>query len=232
MKKETYFEAAKDWYYDRYQSFHLQANRWFAAFLFCCLIICLLIAALIILLPLKTLVPLVIHQNNLTGEIWVEHPKTNYVPVNAAQVEFDIVRYITARESFSAADLNQRFHQVILLSAGDVGKIYSEDQSNNNPHSPVNSLGNSGSRVVHIEDIIFIDKSNLQELRHFRQPSQNLAKVDFTTTTIDHAGNRKIENWVATIGWIYRGMPTDQQDAWDNWNGFIVTTYRVDSRNI
>lgn len=230
---DSYFSLGRDWHYERFQVAHVMANRWFIAFLCASVLAILLTIALVTLMPLKTLVPLVIHQNSMTGDVWVDRPKTPYVPANDAQVQSDIVRYVTARESYTAADLNPRFHLVMLLSANNIAQQYADFQANDNKKSPVNILGDDGVRTTHIEDIVFIDKAGMQQLRHFRMPSENLAKVDFTTTTTtDSSGNKKIESWVATIGWTYRGLPVDQNDAWDNWNGFTVTTYRVDPRNV
>lgn len=229
---EAYFKAGEDWFTDRYRSVKLQANRWFTAFLGAAVIIALMTIAIIVLLPLKTLIPVVVHQNTTTGEVWVDHPATPYVPATDAQTQADIVHYITARESYTAADINQRFHQVMLLSSNAVAKQYSDEQSNSNKDAPVNTLGAQGLSTVHIEDIVFIDKAGTQEIRHFHQRAENLAKVDFTTTTTDATGNKKTMAWVATIGWVYKGLPQSQRDAWDNWNGFTVTTYRKDPRNV
>lgn len=229
---EEYFKAGQDWYVDRYEAVTIQSNRWFVGFLASIVLCIILVIAITALFPLKTLVPLVIHQNTTTGEIWVDHPKTPYTPANDAEVQSDIVRYITTYKSYTAADINKRFHLVILLSANNVGKQYADEQSNSNKLSPVNVFGQDSIRTVRIEDIVFIDKAGMQEAREMQEPSHNLAKVDFTTTTLDHAGNKKIENWVATIGWTYKGLPSNQEDVWDNWNGFTVTTFRVDPKNI
>lgn len=229
---KEYFQAGKDWYFDRYESVRVQANRWFVGFILSTIMCFLMVIAILTLLPLKTLVPLIVHQNTTTGEFWVDHPKTPYTPANDIEVQADIVRYITSYKSYTAADINQRFHLVMLLSGSNVAKQYEEEQSNNNKNSPVNVLGKDGMTTVRVEDVIFIDKANVHEIRDFHDPSHNLAKVDFTTTTIDHIGNKKIESWVATIGWVYKGLPASQQDAWDNWNGFTVTTFRIDPKNI
>jgi type IV secretion system protein VirB8 len=230
--KQEYFKAGRDWYVERYESAHIQSNRWFVAFLSMSILAIVLTAAIIILVPLKTYIPLVIHQNTQTGELWVDRPKTIYAPENDAQIQSDIVRYIASRESYSAADINQRFHLVMLLSDNAISRDYESEQSNGNKKSPVNTLGETGTRTVHIEDIVFLDKAGIKELRHFRTKSSNLAKVDFTTTTTDVAGNKKQDAFVATISWTYQGIPESKQDAWDNWNGFTVLTYRVDPRNV
>ena len=229
----TYFEEAKSWYQERFELQQLKAKRWFAAFLIMATIALLALIADITLLPLKTLVPMIIHANPTTGETWVEKPDDKtYVPETEAQVQADVVRYITHRESYMAADINQRYHLVLLLSAPVVGKQYSEEQANSNEQSPINVLKQDGRRTVSIEDVVFIDKSGLDEKRHFDKPTQNIAKVDYITTTEDENHRLKTDYWVATISWEYHGRPATQQAAWDNWNGFQVTGYRTDLRNI
>ena len=230
--EETHFNAGQDWYADRIESVQIQANRWFIGFVVSAIACILLASAIISILPLKTLVPMVVHQNTITGEVWIDRPQTEYVPANDSEVQSDIVRYITSRESYTSADINQRFQLVMLLSNSTISKQYSSEQSNDNKSAPVNILRTEGTRTVRIEDIIFIDNASVRELRHFRQPSHALAKVDFTTTTTDHLGNKKLENWVATIGWEYKALAKTQQEAWDNWNGFKVSTYRIDPKNI
>jgi type IV secretory pathway component VirB8 len=235
MKKklnDEYLNAGKDWYFDRYEAVKIQGNRWFVGFLASTTLSIVLVITLTLLFPLKTLVPLVIHQNKMTGEVWVTHPKSPYVPENDAEVQADIVRFITTYKSYTATDINQRFNLVKLLSANLVARQYADEQSNNNKTSPVNTLGVEGTRTVRVEDIVFIDKAGTQEKRPFKKAAVNLAKVDFITLTTDHAGNKKRENWVATISWVYKGLPDNQQDAWDNWSGFTVTSFRIDPKNM
>ena len=99
--------------------------------------------------------------------MWLDRPQTAYVPANDAEVQSDIVRFITLHQSYSAADINQRFNLVMLLTSSQVGKQYDADQSNSNKISPINLLGQEGLRTVHIEDIVFIDKSGIHEVRDF-----------------------------------------------------------------
>lgn len=227
-----YHEEGRAWFEENYENAKIVGNRWFVGCMASLFTSVLLSVCLIVLLPLKSLVPLIIHQNSVTGEVWVTHPKTPFVPENDAEVQSDIVRYMTARESYTAADLNQRFQLVTLLSANDIARTYANEQSNANPKAPVTVLGAEGTRTLHIEDIVFLDKSGLQELRHFKGKSQNLAKIDFITTTTEKSGHKINQAWVATLAWEYKGLPNNQVEAWENWNGFTVTTYRVDPRNL
>lgn len=229
-----YFNDARSWHDDLLETARLNARRWFCAFCAAGVLAILLTACLIVLMPLKELVPIVIHQNTQTGEIWVDKPSHDYQPETPAQTQADIVRYVTNRESYSAVDINQRFNLVMLLSNPDVAGQYSDSQANSDPQAPVNTLGEKGLRLVHVEDVVFMDKSNpaTPPIRHFHQAPSNLAKVDFTTETTDKSGAKSTQYWVATIGWTYKGLPKNKEDAWDNWNGFVVTTYRVDQRNV
>jgi type IV secretory pathway component VirB8 len=230
--EKSYFKAGEDWYFDRYQVAQRQANSYLVLLLLTQVIVIVLIIAITALLPLKTLTPIIIHKNSVTGETWVAQPKTPYAPENDKEVQADIVRYLTAMLSYTAADINQRYQLVLQLSADNVQKQYAVRESNDNPDSPVNRLGESGTRIVKVEDIVFLDKAGTHEIREKAVPSHNLAKVDLITETIDKAGNKKIEPWVATIAWIYKGTPDSQVEAWSNWNGFTVTSFRLDSKNI
>ena len=234
MKKafSDYFEKARHWHIDQLQSAQISAKRWFIAFLVANGISLLLSLALIILLPLKTLVPMVVQHNAKTGEIWVHKPSTPYFPETSAQVQADLVRYIVTRESYSAADINQRFHLVMLLSSAAMGEYYANEQANNNPKSPINQFGANGSRTVQIEDVVFLNKTDRSKVNRFPQTENNLAKVDFNTISLSPQGQSTTTYWVATIAWLYRGLPENIQDAWDNWNGFTVITYRVDPRQV
>lgn len=229
-KPKRYFKEAKDWYFDRYESAEMAANRWFMAFLAAFSVVLLLVGTLFILLPLKTLVPIVIHQNTKTGEVWVSPPKTLKIPPNSAEVEADITHYIIARENYFLDDLNERFHEVLALSNSRVAKTYVAFESTTNSASLINQLGRRGSRTVHIEDVVFLDRAGTHEIRPFPIPSENLAKVDFTTETTDKAGIVQEAAWVATLSWDYRGLPSTQEAAWMNWNGFTVTHYHVEPR--
>lgn len=230
----SYFKQAQSWDVDRLMQAQRAAQRWFIAFCGISLLAIILGITLMLLLPLKTLVPMIVQHNLKTGELWVKKPANPYVPENTAQIQADLVRYVVTRESYSALDLNQRFHLVLLLSDSDVADHYIDAQANNNLKAPVNVFGAKGSCTVEIEDVVFLGEPKTLRLH---QPKiagvgRNLAKVDFSRTCINAQGQASTDYWVATIGWAYRGLPEDPQSAWDNWNGFTVTTYRVDPRQI
>lgn len=231
--KKMYFKAGEDWFFDRYESSKTRSKHWFIAFIFMSVISILLAGALIGLTPLKTVVPVLIHQNKITGEVWTPAIKTPYVPEIEAQVQSDIVRFLTTYLSYSANDINQRYALIKLLSSNSVLTQYDAFQSNDNPNSPVNALGETGESTIQVQDIVFLDKEDMHEIRHYKHhPSKNLAKADLIVTTVDKSGSLKTASYVATLSWEYQGTPQSQADAWNNWNGFTVTMFRLDPKNV
>lgn len=231
--KSLYCKLGQDWFFDRYEVARLEARKWFIGCVIASVIILSLVISFLFLMPLKTVVPVLIHQNKTTGEVWTSPVKTPYVPDNEQQVQADIVRYLTTYLSYSPTDINQRYELVKLLSSRNVLSQYDAVQANDNPNSPVNVLGASGSATVQVEDIVFLDKENTHDIRHYKHhASTNLAKVDLNLTTIDPSGASKTVAYVATISWEYQGTPKSQIDAWNNWNGFTVTAFRLDPKQI
>lgn len=225
---KDYFNSAQAWHYDRYESQLIQANRWLLAFWLQTGISILFAIALVLLLPLKTLVPLVIRQNTQTHEVFVDKVDAHQV-LNQNQIESDLVHYVILRETYSSVDLALRYKQVLLETSKNAASEYQKSQANTSPESPVNIYGADGNRTIHVEDVVFLSSKNAKV--NEKENNHNLAKIDFTSAETIHSQTIK-KYWVATISWEYRGTPQDKEAAWHNWNGFTVTYYRVDQRSV
>lgn len=227
----NYFHAAKDWKTERYDLQQLRANRWCTAFIIQTVVAILLAASIVILLPLKTIIPITVYKNSDSGDIWVNIPDKDAQPSSKAQVESDLIQYIVLRETYALADLSERYKKIAFQTDTALLQSYYHSQSSHNPASPIRKWGKLGTRSVHVEDIIFLNKTNNEHSTFSDKPSSNLAKIDFTTT-VDMHGEKTKKHWVCTIQWEYRGTPKTQSAAWNNWNGFTVTYYRIDQRNL
>ena len=223
------YASAQDWAYDRYHSQAVIADRWQLAFWIQLILSLILAIAIIIILPLKSWEPIVIQRNTQTGEVWVDSPHTQHLPALASEVESDLVRYVIARETYAHQDAGARYQQVRYSSSPEVIKIYENLFSNTNLHHLQSLYGDSGMRTIKVEDVVFLTSPESASIHQAN--THNLAKIDFITT--DTQGQTSKEQyWVATISWEYLGTPTTKAAAWSNWNGFTVTYYRVDQRNI
>ena len=97
-----------------------------------------------------------------------------------------------------------------------------------------NVLKRDGLRTVHVESVIFIDSVLKNKGKPpSEQAHTNLAEVNFTVS--DQSKNStliKTHALTVLISWTYRGTPKDPGDRWRNWNGFTVTRYSVEQRNL
>jgi type IV secretion system protein VirB8 len=185
------------------------------------------------LFPLKSWEPIIVQKNTQTGEVFVDDIHNHYLPETSSEVQSDLVRYVVARETFSLSDNHARSRQVLYASSPPIAKGYNDLQDGNNPKSPFNLYGSKGFRTVKVEDVVFLDNASsaLEKKKQQQEKIPTLAKVDFTTT--ESSGQMTVEkNWVVTIRFQYLGIPDEKEAAWLNWNGFTVTDYRVDQRNI
>ncbi len=222
-------QVAKDWFYDRYQMQEVLANRWQLAFWIQLILSLLLVFFLIILLPLKSWEPIVIERDTQTGEVWVRSTQES-LPKLSSEIESDLVNYVVGRETYSTIDHDERYQQIQFSSTPRIFKAYKEADNVNNPNGLSKSLGEVGLRKVVVEDIIFLDGSNVKQKGGSVKPP-SIAKVDFTT--VDTIGEMTFKKyWVATMTWEYLGTPNRKEAAWINWNGFTVSSYRVDQRNV
>lgn len=223
-----------DWAYDQYHSQVVTARRWQLAFWVQTGGVVLMAVAMTCLFPLKTWDPIVIHRNTQTGEVWAEHARAHALPESSAETESDLVRYVIARETVAHADTEARHRQVIFTSSPTVSTAYRATQNSLPVQQLQAALGENGTRAVTVQDIVFLDTDGAgPSPTHRRRPTTHLAKIDFVTTDSNPGTEKPLEKaWVATVRWTYVGTPDTKAVAWENWNGFMVTDYRVDQRNL
>ena len=233
MVKPNYFAQACSWADDRFGTIEASRNRYRAAFLLALLLNSALALAIAMMMPLKQTEPLLIHHYS-NGLTMVEPIKDKQQLINQAQIESDLVRYVVNRESFDVSSYRAQFELVNLLSASDVARDYVDTQRKNNPKSPLNELGTQISRAVHIYSINFIDRESLNATeKHAKAKNhRDLAEVVFAMLDKNKSGTEVAHHYTALISWRYLGMPTAPEARWKNFNGFEITRYTLQQRNI
>ncbi len=228
-----YFQLASNWADDFYLAAETAKNRWRAVCLYGFLpLTFLLLVMMVFLIPAQKIQPLLVnHYEN--GLISVTPIQAADFPKNRAQMESELVRYVINRESYSAASYNEQYSLVNLLSDNSIAQQYINAQSATNKNSPINTLGNKGYRTVKVESVIFLDSQDEANANNTKNPHQNLAQVNFTITDHDATtGTPTSVPLTALIAWEYRGSPKDPALMWQNWNGFTVTSYQLQQRNV
>jgi len=226
-----YFRLARHWSDDFYAAMLTSRNRWRALSLYALVpLSVILLFCVVTLIPLQHLEPLLIHHYE-DGQVVVMPFKQGAAPLSRAQIDSELVRYVINRESYSAASYQEQYALINLLSDSGVAEQYRQDQSASNKNSPINRLGNTGYQSVHIESVVFLDNKGRNKRGDTRH--HNLAQVNFTLTDVDKTTGTTVHvPLTVLISWEHRGTPRHPNEAWRNWNGFTVTHYRVDQRNI
>lgn len=231
-KPDNYFSQATHWSDDLYATTIASRNRWRAVSLYGLTpAIFLLLMSITLLIPTQHLAPLLINHWP-DGQVTVVPLKQPHPPKSGAQVQSDIVRYVINRESYSAYSYQYQYQLVTLLSDNSVATQYIKTQQSSNPHAPINVLGDKGSRQVHVTSVLFLDTATDNQPNHGIDHHHNLAEVNFTITNHKANGLTNTVPLTALIAWTYRGTPANPADAWKNWDGFSVTHYQVQQRNL
>jgi len=229
--KKDYFAQAKSWSDDVYAAVEQSKNRYQFAFFSSFALNVVAMIAVGILAPMQTLVPLLVHHYN-NGIVTIEPFKNENNPNNRAQVESDIVRYIQSRESYDISSYKAQYDLVHLLSNEAVSSQYSREQDKNAATSPIKTLGTQSYREVHVFSINFLDNLDFNEDEVVKN-HHNVAEVVFSLTDIDKStGKNKETQYNALISWAY-AKPSDAPDVrWRNFDGFVVTRYNKQLRNV
>lgn len=175
--------------------------------------------ALVLLLPLKTVVPYTITVDRQTGHAELARG-INLGPMseNEALVQSALAQYVIARETLDAADLAAAYRKVGLWSAGDARRDYLRAMDRSNPASILNSANSATLITTTIKSIALLDKTS--------------ALVRFATERRDGDGPVTHRDWVTVIRYGFSGGPLSAEDRLINPLGFQVTHYRRDAENI
>lgn len=226
-----YFKRARTWSDDNFGRVEISRNRYQAAFLAAMGFNLISLCVIGTLAHYQTVVPMLVHHydNGVTTVLPISNDKT---PINRAQVESDIVRYIEHRESYDISSYRAQFELINLLSDSHVEKEYLAEHDKASPASPIQVLGNRAKREVHIYSINFLD-TILNNEKDIHKDHYSLAEVVFSLTDIDKITGKTTEShYNVMISWHYTNPPDSPETRWQNWDGFEVTRYSKQARAV
>lgn len=180
-------------------------------------VIALLLAiALVVLLPLKTVVPYTLLVDRQTGHVEELAPLDEAVvaPDTALTRSF-LAQYVIARESYDPVNVQRDYRKTALWSAGDARTRYIAGMSASDPASPM---------------AIHADGSTLSaEIKSVSSLSRDSALVRFVTRRTDRSGQVGApEHWASVINFRFSQAEMSADDRLLNPLGFQVTRYRRD----
>ena len=212
---DTSFDASATWERETYLALRRSKRRaWLVAAAAAALAF-LALLAVILVLPLKEFAPYVVTVDKNTG--WLEvtrglHP--GHLTQDEALTIANIVRCVTARETFDATDYRVTYRYVGLCMAGRALAAYRRLHNSTNPQSPPQRYG--------------YDTIVRAEIRSVNLLSATTALVSFRT--IVEAGGREtaVDYWRGAVTFGYTNTEMRMADRFINPLGFQITSYRRD----
>jgi type IV secretion system protein VirB8 len=211
--REEYYKQGTTWDQEVIANALLSKKRaWIFAFI-CMGISVLSLLTLILILPLKTFEPYVVTVDRSTGYLEVSKGLNDTtLSQDEAITEANLVKYVSLREQYNPAILEQNYEAVSMMSDEKALKEYRELWAETNPNNPSRRLRNKGSIDIKIKSVSFItDKT--ASVRFLREVREN--------------DRTKVSEWNAVIQFRYSQKPMQMKDRFSNPLGFQVITYRV-----
>jgi type IV secretion system protein VirB8 len=217
---DAYYKEAATWNRDRIEA--LTSSRrtaWWVAGA-ATVIAVLLAFALMLLMPLKTVVPYTLLVDRNTGFVQALKPlDPDKVAPDTALTQSFLVQYVIARESFDIDAAQANYRKVALWSAETARSDYLNFMQISNPQSPFTLYPRSTLIETQVKSVSPVGR--------------NAALVRFDTVRRDAAGvPQPPRSWVAVIRYRYSGEPMKLEDRFVNPLGFQVLRYRRDPETL
>lgn len=209
------FDAAATWERETYLTLRRSKRRAWAVAAGAAVLAGMAMLSNLLLLPLKEFAPYVVTVEKNTG--WLEvtrglHPGS--LTQNEALTMANIVRCLTAYETFDATDYRRTYRYVGLCMAGPPLVAYRRLHSQNNPDSPANVYGYDG--IVRAE------------IRAVNLLSATTALVSFRTIVEERGREEAVQHWRGAVTFGYTDRALRMADRFINPLGFQITSYRRD----
>lgn len=213
-QRTRYYEAGEDWEYETYLRLTQSKRRAWVVAGVASAVAVLSLLALVLLLPLKEFAPYVVTVHDGTGYLEVTRGLApGDLSEDEAVTSANIVRCLTAHETFDATDYRENYDYVNLCMADEALENYRRLFSNDHPENPIKQYGYDTTVRVQIKSLQLL--------------TQETAQVRFQTIKTT-AGREEIEHWIAVLTFRYVQKPTALADRFQNPLGFQITRYRRD----
>lgn len=214
---DAYYREGESWAADR--SAELRTSRrvaWIVAAVAVVVALCEAVA-LVVLMPLKTVVPYTLLVDRHTGFVEALKPLDGEkIAPDTALTQSFLVQYVIARESFDVNALQVNYRKASLWSADRAKSDYVASVQASNPDSPLALLPRSTVIETRVKSISPV--------------GGNSALVRFETQRRD-AGGQALpwQPWISLIRYRFSGEPMQRADRFVNPLGFQVLRYRRDA---
>jgi len=217
---DAYYREADSWADDRQDM--LRASRrtaWIVAGIAVAIALFEAIA-LVVLMPMKTIVPYTLLVDKQTGYVQELKPlDAEKIAPDTALTQSFLVQYVIARESYDSGTLQANYRKVQTWSAEVAKADYVNGMQQGNPASPLARYPRTTIVDARVKSITSM--------------GGNQALVRFDTVRRDQGGQTQpAESWVAVIKYRFSTGPMRAEDRFVNPLGFQVFGYNRSQENL
>ena len=214
---EGYFAEAASWDQDRARQARRSARVGWTVAGVACGVIVLLGGALMMLMPLKRVVPLVIRVDRATGVVDVVPAYRGHATFSQAVTQYFLVHYIETCERFNFATAESDYEECGAFQTPAENAAWYARWNPTNPHSPLNVHKNGSTVSVAVEDLTFFKGGS---------GLKNLAQVRYRTLERQGSGAvERVRHWIATLEYGYGKPPSNPAQRLWNPLGFKVVSF-------
>lgn len=215
-EREAYYREAASWAQDQQQA--LRSSRriaWIVASIATGVAV-MLALTIMLLTPLKTVVPYTLLVDRQTGFVQAVDPlEPQRISGDAALTQSFLVQYVIARESFDIDAVQANYRKVSLWSADSARTRYVSMMQATNPESPLTRF----PRSTIIDTLV----------KSVSPMANGKAMVRFETRRSDRGAPPRVTgSWVALVSYRFAGEPLRVEDRFLNPLGFQVVRYQRD----
>jgi len=210
---DQYFKRAEHWALDRERAERSSRRvAWIAVAVLATVAVAEAVA-IVVMLPLKTVVPYTLMVDRQTGYIQALKPlDRDVVAPDRALTRSFISQYVIAREGFDQGSFREDYRKVSLWSTGEARDRYVASMQPTNPASPLAALPRGAGIDV--------------EIRGISSLSNDTALVRFATYRSDAYGQARPQMWQAVLTYKFSNAAMSAGDRLTNPLGFQVIRYR------
>ena len=172
---------------------------------------------LIMLLPLKETETVMVLVDRTTGFVQEISPsEKSTVRADEAMIDSLLAQYVTARERFDRASVQDDYRKAALWTGGTAQRAYAAQMATTNPSSPLALYRQGERRDVQVKSVTQV------------RPGNALVRFDTFLTTRD--GRRVPDgSWISMIDYGFTNAAMSYEDRLLNPLGLQVDRYRRDA---
>jgi type IV secretion system protein VirB8 len=215
---EAYFLEARSWDEDRRALMDRSNRRAWRVAVASAAVALSAVVAVVVLAPLKTVVPYVIRVDDSTGIVDVVPAYAGKTAPAEVVTRYLLSHYVSARERYVGALAESDYQFVGAFNTALMNQNWYAAWDPHNADSPLNRYKDGTTVRVQIQAITFLTRAGGEP---------NTAQVRFLTATrASGSGAEQIHRWIATLGYGYSAPAKDDAQRALNPLGLRVTEYR------